>query len=266
VEPLPAATLEDAAREAARLGGRALLRRFRRRGGLRVERKGPHDFVTQADREAEDAVTGYLRSRFPTHAILAEETWADAHESTYRWVVDPLDGTTNFIHGVATFAVSVAVEDRSGPVAGAIYDPVHRETFHARRGGGARLDDAAIACSRPEGLGECLLATGFPFRELGRLDRYLASFEAFVRTTAGLRRAGAAALDLAWVACGRYDGFWELGLSRWDVAAGALLVAEAGGRVTDPAGGATHLDCGDIVAAGIDVHGAMLEVTRRLLV
>lgn len=257
--------LEETACEAARIGGQVLSRRFRATEGIRVEQKGLHDFVTEVDRETERAVTAHLRARFPGHAILAEETFAEAHVAEYRWVVDPLDGTTNFIHGVPTFVVSVAVEDRSGPVAGAVHDPIHAETFHAHRGGGAKRNGNPIACSRPATLDDALLATGFPFREMRRVDGYMRSLEAFVRGTSGLRRAGAAALDLAYVACGRYDGFWEVGLSRWDIAAGVLLVLEAGGAVSDVAGGTSYLDSGDLVASGRGIHPAMLEVTRRYL-
>ncbi len=257
------ADLERAAIAAARLGGQNLLRRFRQEGGLKVELKGLHDFVTEVDRETEAAVTGYLRDRFPDHAILAEETFAEAHERDYRWVIDPLDGTTNFIHGIPIFAVSVAVEDRNGPVAGAIHDPIHAETFHARRGGGAMLDGQAIRCSAPARLDDGLLATGFPFRELRRVGKYMAALEEFVRGTAGLRRAGSAALDLAHTACGRYDGFWEVGLSRWDISAGVLLVEEAGGAVSDVTGGRSFLESGDLVASGATIHAQMLEITRK---
>jgi len=257
--------LERAACAAARLGGEVLQRRFRGKSGLKVELKGLHDFVTEVDRETEAVVAGYLRKHFPAHAILAEETFAEAHEHEYRWVVDPLDGTTNFIHGVPIFAVSVAVEDRNGPVAGAVHDPVHDETFHARRGGGAYCNGEPIRCAEPARLDDALLATGFPFRELRRVHGYMAALEAFVRSTAGLRRAGSASLDLAYVACGRYDGFWEVGLSRWDIAAGVLLVEEAGGAVSDVAGGKSYLDSGDLVASGRGIHQPMLEVTRRHL-
>jgi myo-inositol-1(or 4)-monophosphatase len=253
--------LERAAIEAARRGGEVLRARFRETATLAVELKGVHDFVTEVDRQAEAAVVELLRERFPGDAILAEEGSPGHPSGERRWVIDPLDGTTNFIHGVATFAVSVAVEDASGVLAGAVHDPVHGETFHAHRGGGAFLDEAPIRCSRPPSLHESLLATGFPFRELSRLDRYLAAFEAFVRTSSGLRRAGSASIDLAYTACGRYDGFWEVGLSRWDIAAGTLLVLEAGGLVSDPSGGSDYLDRGDVVAAGPTLHRAMLEIT-----
>jgi len=260
-----AASFERAAVDAAHRAGAVLRRRFGE--ALRVEAKGTHDFVTEVDREAEAAVLGHLRSLFPGHAFMAEESAPSAAGGGgYRWVVDPLDGTTNFIHGVPTFAVSVALEDDDGLVAGAVHDPLHDETFHARRGGGARLNGEPIACARPAGLDESLVATGFPFRELTNLDRYLRAFREFVERTSGLRRAGSASLDLAFTACGRYDGFWEIGLSRWDIAAGALLVLEAGGIVTDAGGGGTFLEKGEIVAAGPTVHAAMVGITRRHLV
>jgi myo-inositol-1(or 4)-monophosphatase len=253
---------EKVACDAAKIAGRLLRSRFSEEGSIAVEQKGLHDFVTEVDRQAEGAVLGYLREHFPDHAVMAEESSPEARAADYRWVVDPLDGTTNFIHGVPVFAVSVALEDRQGLVAGVIHDPLRDETFHAHRGGGARLNGEPIHCSQPAGAHEALIATGFPFRELSRLDRYLRAFETFVRSTAGMRRAGSAAIDLAYTACGRYDGFWEIGLSRWDIAAGALIVQEAGGRVTDVVGGKTHLDTGDIVAAGEGFHPILLEVTR----
>jgi myo-inositol-1(or 4)-monophosphatase len=258
----PAEEFERAACEVARLAGVLLRARFEDRASLGVEEKGQHDFVTRADREAEAAIVTFLGERFPEHAVMAEEGSPAAARASYRWVIDPLDGTTNFIHGVPTFAVSIALEDEAGLLAGAVHDPMRGETFHARRGGGARLDGAPIACARPAGLHEALVATGFPFRELSRVAPYLEALEKFMRSTAGLRRAGSASLDLAYTACGRYDGFWEVGLSRWDVAAGALLVREAGGIVTDVSGGAGYLDSGDIVAAGPEVHAALVAVTR----
>jgi len=253
---------ETVAIEAARSAGRFLKQRYHEKQPLHVETKGLHDFVTAVDREAEGIVSEFLERRFPDHTIMAEEGSPDAQTAEHRWIVDPLDGTTNFIHGVPTFAVSIALEDRRGLVAGAIHDPLRDETFHAHRGGGARLNDEPIRCSQPVGLHEALIATGFPFREVSRLDRYLEAFEAFVRSTAGLRRAGSAALDLAYTACGRYDGFWEIGLSRWDVAAGTLLVREANGVVTDMVGADTTLDTGDILAAGGGFHSTLLGVTR----
>jgi myo-inositol-1(or 4)-monophosphatase len=258
------ARFEEAAIEAAKRAGDIIRGHFVDDRPVEVEQKGVHDFVTAVDREAENTILEFLRGRFPDHVVMAEEASPDEDAAEHRWIVDPLDGTTNFIHGVPTFAVSIGLEDREGLVAGVVHDPIRDETFHAHRGGGARLNGDPIRCSRPASSHEALVATGFPFRELSRLDRYLQAFEAFVRTTAGLRRAGSAAIDLAYTACGRYDGFWEIGLSRWDIAAGALLVQEAGGIVTDIAGGSGYLDSGDIVAAGTDFHGTMLGVTRSV--
>jgi myo-inositol-1(or 4)-monophosphatase len=253
---------EQAACTAARAAGKILRRRFREK--LDIQKKGHHDFVTDVDREAEAAVVDYLMGRFPDHGVMAEEGSPTAEATTaHRWVVDPLDGTTNFIHGVTPFSVSVALEDDQGLVAGAIHDPILDETFHASRGAGARLNDQPIRCSEPDNNDMALIATGFPFRELTRLAPYLQSLEAFIRTTAGIRRAGSAAIDLAYTACGRYDGFWEIGLSRWDVAAGVLIVREAGGRVTDVVGGDSTLDTGDIVASGSQLHPMMLSVTKE---
>jgi myo-inositol-1(or 4)-monophosphatase len=261
--PLAPRDYEEAAREAAQRAGDVLRRRFREKTAVRVQAKGLHDFVTDVDHEAEAQVLEFLAERFPTHTVMAEEGSPDAREAPYRWVVDPLDGTTNFIHGVPTIAVSIALEDEAGLVAAAIRDPLNDETFHAHRGGGARLNGEPIRCSEPGDMNQALVATGFPFRELSRLGPYMQVFEALVRSTAGIRRAGSAAIDLAFTACGRYDGFWEVGLSRWDVAAGILLVREAGGIVTDVEGGDGSLDSGDIVAGGPRLHRAILGETRK---
>jgi len=257
--------LEATACEAACAAGLLLRGRFRRGDLGTPESKGLHDFVTVADREAEAAVVSVLRARHPGHTIMAEEGAPTAARSGYRWIVDPLDGTTNFIHGVTPFAVSVAVEDEAGIVAGAVHDPMHDETFHAWRGGGARLNGSAIHCSSPGSPGEALVATGLPFRELERLPQYLEALEAVLRKTAGLRRAGSAAIDLAHTACGRYDGFFELGLSRWDVAAGILLVREAGGFVTDWLGRDRALETGDIVAGGPALQRWLCGITTVAL-
>jgi myo-inositol-1(or 4)-monophosphatase len=260
--PIPE-EFEAVACAAAHQAGGILRRRFRERRPLEVETKGLHDFVTEVDREAERAALSYIQAHFPKHAVMSEEASPELPPSGHRWVVDPLDGTTNFIHGVTPFSVSVALEDERGLVAGAIHDPFHAETFHARRGGGARLNGDAIRCSATVSNDQALVATGFPYRELSRLDRYLRAFEACVHATAGIRRAGSAAIDLAYTACGRYDGFWEVGLSRWDIAAGALIVQEAGGVVTDVLGGRNFLDTGDIVAGAPGLHATLLEITSE---
>lgn len=260
---VPPEQYEAVACAAAHQAGGILRRRFRERAPLLVEEKGLHDFVTEVDRQAETAALSYIAAHFPKQPVMSEEASPELPPAGHRWVVDPLDGTTNFIHGVTPFSVSIAVEDERGLLAAAVHDPFQAETFHACRGGGAKLNGDPIHCSDPPSTDQALLATGFPFRELSRLDRYLRAFEAFVRCTAGIRRAGSAAIDLAYTACGRYDGFWEIGLSRWDVAAGALIVLEAGGLVTDPLGGERYLDTGDIIAAGRGMHPSILKITRE---
>jgi len=259
------AEFERIAIEAALAGGEVLRRRFADRDHPTVEVKAKHDYVTEVDREAEAAVVAVLRQRVPDHAILAEEGSPGGADATYRWIVDPLDGTTNFIHGVPAFAVSVGLEDTNGLVTGAIHDPCRGETFHAHRGGGAFLNGTRIAVADLDHLDAALIATGFPFREMERLPAYLAAFERFVRSTSGLRRAGSASLDLAYTACGRYDGFFEVGLQPWDLAGGALVVMEAGGIVTDVRGGPGFLREGSVVAAGPRLHAAMLAITTETL-
>jgi len=259
------AEIERIAVEAALAGGAVLRRRFAERSGLSVTVKARHDYVTDVDHEAEAAIVAVLERRTPEHAILAEEGSIGAAVASSRWIVDPLDGTTNFIHGVPMFAVSIALEDEAGLVAGCVHDPCRQETFRARRGGGAFVNDEPVACTAIDQLDTALIATGFPFREMDRLPAYLSTFEQFVRATSGLRRAGSAALDLAYTACGRYDGFFEVGLKPWDLAGGALLVTEAGGRVTDVHGGPEFLREGSVVAAGARLHETMLALTRATL-
>jgi myo-inositol-1(or 4)-monophosphatase len=259
------AEFERVAVEAAAAGADVLRRRFGDGLHLAVEVKAKHDYVTEVDREAEAAVIEVLQRRFPDHAVLAEEGSTGGTHATYRWIVDPLDGTTNFIHGVPAFAVSIGLTDGAGLVAGAVCDPCRDETFHAHRGGGAFLNGSRVACSSLDHLDAALIATGFPFREMGNLPAYLVAFERFVRSTSGLRRAGSASLDLVYTACGRYDGFFEVGLKSWDLAAGALIVMEAGGIVTDVHGGPSFLEEGSVVAAGARLHDAMLAITRETL-
>ena len=250
---------------AARDAGAILRTRFREQDTLTVERKGLPDFVTEVDRQCENAIVGRLRADFPEIAVQAEEGSPDEALAPVRWIVDPLDGTTNFIQGVPTFAVSIGLLDEHGLAAGVVFDPVHDELFHAVRGSGARLNGQPLQVSAKDDLHDAVLATGFPFRMFEKLDGYVATLRTFMTSTAGIRRAGSAALDLAHTACGRYDAFFEVGLSPWDLAAGALLVVEAGGQVTDCGGGDRFLECGEIVAGGPGLHPAVLEVTRRHL-
>lgn len=266
------------AREAA-AGAVEVLRQALAGAGGSVSAKRPRDFVTDADRAAEARIVGRLTRAFPGHAIVAEESAEAAaggpggspdaggarDRRPFRWIIDPLDGTTNFMHGFPAFAVSIAFYEGDTPLAGLVVDPMRNEWFTARAGKGAWLDGGdptqgkRIAVAKEAVAGRRLVATGFPFRCPEELDRYLAAFRAVFGQVGDMRRAGSAALDLAYIAAGRVDGFWELGLSAWDMAAGELLVIEAGGLVSDWTGGTAHRDTGWIAAGSPSVHAMLVE-------
>jgi len=229
---------------------------------LTVQSKAPNDFVTEVDRAAEAAIIEVLRETYPDHAILAEESGRSG-DSEYCWIIDPLDGTTNFIHGFPQYAISIALARNDVLEQAVIFDPVRNELFTASRGAGAFLNDRRIRVSRRARLSEALIGTGFPFREVDHIEPYIKAFRELTQKTAGLRRPGAAALDLAYVACGRLDGFWEAGLHSWDMAAGALLILEAGGLVTDFAGGSGFLESGRLVAGTPKVFAQLLPVVQQ---
>ena len=244
---------------AARRAGSIINRAALDGGGLNVTSKRVNDFVTRVDHAAEEASIEVVRKAHPDHGFLAEESGRTAGEAEYVWIIDPLDGTTNFIHGFPQYCVSIAIEHRGAIAHGVIYDPVKNELFTASKGRGAFLNDRRIRVSKCQKLADALVGTGFPFRELKRIDLYMRQLQALISGSSGVRRAGAAALDLAYVACGRLDAFWEMGLSAWDMAAGALLIQEAGGLVGDFAGDATYLESGDIAAATPKIFTALLE-------
>lgn len=249
---------------AARNAGRILLRYLERTDAIAVTSKSRNDFVSEVDRSAEAAIIQELRSKFPDHAILAEESGAQGR-SEFLWVIDPLDGTTNYLHGFPQFAVSIALTYRGQLDQAVVYDPLREEMFTASRGRGAQLNDRKLrVTARPE-LEGALIGTGFPFRDHRHLDAYLGMLKAMMQDAAGIRRPGSAALDLAYVAAGRLDGFWELGLAEWDFAAGALLIMEAGGTVSDLAGGDRFPQTGNLVAGNLKVHKAMLDRLRPFL-
>ena len=229
---------------------------------LTVQSKSPNDFVTEVDRAAEQAIIEVLRDAFPGHGILAEESGESGPESEFTWIIDPLDGTTNFIHGLPQYAVSIA-QTKNGVLEHAVvYDPNTNEMFTASRGAGAFLNDRRIRVSRRTRLNESLIGTGFPFRQFDHVDAYLAMFKELTQKTAGIRRPGAASLDLAYVAAGRFDGFWEMGLSPWDMAAGVLLIQEAGGLVSDLSGEANYLATGNLVAGSPKIFGQLLPIIQ----
>ena len=246
-----------AARKAGSLINRATLE-----GGLSVRSKRAKDFVTQVDQAAEQAIIDIARKAYPEHGFLGEESGGANEDAEYVWIIDPIDGTTNFIHGFPQYCVSIGIRHRGAMAHAVVYDPVANELFTASKGGGAYLNDRRIRVSTLTRFGDALVGTGFPFKELDRLDLYLRQLQSMMRTVAGVRRAGAAALDLAYVACGRLDAFWELGLSPWDMAAGALLILEAGGLVGDLKGDQGFLESGDIAAATPKVFPALLEALR----
>jgi myo-inositol-1(or 4)-monophosphatase len=246
----------DAAREAGRM-----LVVARRHGPhpeiLRV--KGLNDFVTEMDERAEDIIVARLREAFPGDVVVAEERGELAGaQGGGRWLVDPLDGTTNFLHGVPIYAVSIACEVGGALHCGVVYDPNRDEMFVAQQGCGAYLNGRRISVSGVARTADCLLTTGFPYRDFRYLESYFRLFTHILPEVHGLRRPGAAALDLCWTACGRFDGFCELGLKPWDVAAGSLIVREAGGKVTDWYGTDDFLDTGNIVATNGHIHAWLL--------
>jgi len=249
--------------KAARRAGSIINRAALEGGALEVKAKNKNDFVTQVDKAAEQAIIGVIHAAYPDHSILAEESGdTPGARAEYRWVIDPLDGTTNYIHGFPQYCVSVALEHRGVPTHGVVYDPGKNELFTASRGRGAFLDDRRMRVSKCTRLQDALVGTGFPYKEVSRLDLYMRQLRTMMTSSAGVRRAGAAALDLAYVAAGRLDAFWEMGLSRWDMAAGALLIQEAGGMTADLQGGADFLDRGEIAAATPKVLPELLAALR----
>lgn len=244
---------------AALQAGRVILEGYGR--VARIDVKRHLDFVTDVDHRSEETVIRHILRAFPDHAILAEESGARA-ESPYRWIIDPLDGTTNFIHGLPMFAVSIALEAHGQLQIGVVYEPLRKELFVAERGAGAFLNDRAIRVSPAQDRARCLLATGFPFRNLDGVDEYLAMFRSLMSQVSGIRRPGSAALDLCYLAAGRVDGFWELNLSPWDIAAGALMIEEAGGRITRFNGGPDFLYRGHVIGSNGHLHEWLLETAR----
>jgi myo-inositol-1(or 4)-monophosphatase len=257
--------LNIAVRAARRAG--SIINRAALSGGLEIRTKQANDFVTQVDKAAEDAIIDIVRAAYPDHGFLAEESGETRGSSIAGaetvWIIDPLDGTTNFIHGFPQYAVSIGVQHRGAMTHAVVYDPVKNELFTASKGSGAFLNDKRLRVTKCLKLGAALVGTGFPFKEMERMDRYLKQLRRIMSTSSGVRRAGAAALDLAYVASGRLDAFWELGLSPWDMAAGALLVQEAGGLVGDLQGEQTWLESGDIIASTPKVFPQLVEALRR---
>jgi myo-inositol-1(or 4)-monophosphatase len=245
---------------AARRGGNKLIRHAARLEQLTVEKKGRNDFVSEADRDSEQAVIETIHKHYPDHAILAEESGASGTSDTV-WIIDPLDGTTNFLHGFPVFAVSIGVQVNGRMEHGVVYDPMRQELFTASRGAGAQLDGRRIRVSGRTQIEHALVGTGFPFRQAeSELPHYMTMFERIMRNTSGIRRPGAAALDLSYVAAGRLDAFWETGLAPWDLAAGSLIIREAGGIVSGLDGSENFLESGHILTGTPKIYAAMARL------
>lgn len=247
--------------KAARKAGNIISRASRDIDLIKVETKRRNDFVTEVDRASENAIIEVLREAYPNHAILAEESGASkGSQGDYVWIIDPLDGTTNFIHGMPHYCISIGLQHKGVMQQGVIFDPIKNELFTATRGAGAYLNDKRIRVSSRDKMADALIGTGFPFRDTSFLDRYMAIFQAMTMNCTGIRRPGAAALDLAYVAAGRFDAFWEIGLAPWDVAAGSLLVLEAGGLIGNLKGEGDYMETGEVAAGNPKVFAQMLAV------
>ncbi|MEO8004438.1 MAG: inositol monophosphatase family protein [Betaproteobacteria bacterium] len=247
--------------KAARRAGGIISRASENLDVLTIKHKSLNDLVSEVDRAAEEAIIDVIKAAYPDHAILAEESGASG-DSEYVWIIDPLDGTTNFLHGFPQYCVSIGLYHKGIPTHGVIFDPTRNDLYTASRGRGAFLNDKRLRVSKRDKLIDGLIGTGFPFRIIADLDAYHAMLRDVMTKCAGVRRPGAAALDLAAVAAGRFDGFWEIGLSPWDMAAGALLVTEAGGLVTDLEGNDKFMERGQIIAASPKIFTQLLQTLQ----
>lgn len=245
--------------KAARRAGNLIHRAAENLDHLTVTKKSHADYVSEVDRAAERIIIEALQQAYPTHAILAEESGAQG-ESEYVWIIDPLDGTTNFLHGVPQYAVSIALQHNGILTQAVVYDPTKNDLFTATRGRGAYLNDKRLRVSKRKEMADSLIGTGFPYTNFEHKDAYMAIFTDLMQKTAGLRRPGAASLDLAWTAAGRFDGFFETALKPWDIAAGCLLITEAGGMVSDLHGSDTFLASGHLCAGNPFIHPQLLDI------
>ena len=243
---------------AARSAGNIIVRSMDRLDTLTIETKSSRDFVTEVDRQAEQEIIKVIRKSYPDHSFLAEES-GESGSGDSQWIIDPLDGTTNFLHGFPQFAVSIALKHKGHLEQAVVYNPVSEELFTATRGGGALLNDRRIRVSKVNKYENALLGTGFPFKDLTHMDPFLSVLKDVLSQSSGVRRPGAASLDLAYIAAGRLDGFWEFGLQPWDMAAGVLLVQEAGGLVSDFRGGNNFMQSGNVVAANPKIFKILLQ-------
>lgn len=251
--------------EAARMAGNTIVRAMKRLDTVKVAEKQPNDFVTEVDQRVEQQVIAIIKKAYPTHSIISEECGEIEGESDYQWIIDPIDGTRNFIHGYPHFAISIAIAYKNKIEHGVIYDPILQELFTASRGKGAQLNERRIRVSQRKSLSESLLSTGFAYRHIGENTTPSKVLHSIIPVCGDIRRTGAATLDLAYVACGRLDCYWEFGLHLWDMAAGVLLVKEAGGIVCDPYSGENYLKSGNVVAANPSLTRQFLKTIKPQL-
>lgn len=251
--------------ESAKLAGEIIRERIGNLSDDEIAKKSVSDYVTEVDIQSEKTIIEHIKKHFPAHQIMAEESSNDYKRAEYLWIIDPLDGTTNFIHGFPVFAISLALLYRGELILGVVYDPSRQDLFYAEKGSGAFLNGQTIKVSSITEPALSLIATGFPFRNKQYIDSYIKIFHSLLYSVSDLRRAGAAAIDLAYVACGRVDGFFEFALSPWDVAAGSLLIKEAGGVVSDFEGGDEYLKTGHIIAGNQVIHSFLVKKIKEAL-
>jgi len=251
--------------EIVKLAGKYISEQHLHRDNLKIEEKGKHNFVTEVDKTAEKMLVDELSLLIPDAGFIAEEGTNSTVGKKYNWIIDPLDGTTNFIHGVFPFAISVALVEDNQAIIGVILELGLNECFHAWKGGGAWVDDKSIHVSKNETLHDSLIATGFPYTNFSGLDNFMASLNWFMLNSQGLRRLGSAATDIAYVACGRYDGFYEYGLSPWDVAAGVIILEEAGGKSCDFSGGDNCIFGEEIICSNSLNHNEFETVIKSIM-
>lgn len=249
---------------AAHRAGEVILSNLGQLSTADVQSKDAFDFVTNVDRLSESIIMQTIREKFPSHSFLAEETLQEKENGHYRWIIDPLDGTTNYIHAFPVFSVSIALQYKGSIILGVIFDPLRGELFHALKNSGCFLNNTRVQVSSTASLDRSLIATGFPFRKKALIDAYLDAFKKVFSGVSDIRRAGSAALDCAYLASGRCEGFFELNLSTWDIAAGSLLITEAGGIITDFGGGGDYLTTGNVVAGNAHIHGMLLTIIKDI--
>ncbi|HID38038.1 MAG TPA: inositol monophosphatase [Calditrichaeota bacterium] len=251
------------AKSAAQAAGKILIENYGKLSPHAIRQKAANDFISFVDEQSEDKIISIIKETYPAHSFLAEESGLQQHSDTYQWIIDPLDGTTNYIHQIPVFAVSIGLKLKDELILGVIYNPVSNEMFWAEKGKGAFLNDSPIQVTNKDDISRCLIATGFPFKAKQHLPAYLEAFAEIFLSCRGMRRMGAAAIDLAYVAAGRFDGFWEFGLSPWDVAAGAVIIREAGGMVSDFWNKPFFLHNNYIVASNGNIHKDLLYKIQK---